>query len=351
MTATSKSTYIIIGAGLSGLHAAFTLHKAGASDFIILEARDRLGGRVWTQNGIDFGAVWFQNHHDTMIALSDELSLTRFHQFAAGKSVLVYSSMAPAHEFITDPNAPSAFRIAGGTQELVKALADPIRDHIKLQCLVKEVRSTTNGVEVVTAEEVFEAKHVIVALPPRLANGITYSPLLPEHMHQVMEKTHTWMSNAIKVGITFDRPFWRDKGFSGTLIGQVGAVTELYDHSSEDHTKFSLMGFVNEGLRELSAGDRKKRILNYIATYLGEEVHQFLTYNEKDWSQDRLTSSEKLHSVYLSPSYGKPEFRQSYLNNRLHFTGAETSQIHGGYMDGALRSGRLTAQRLLNLKD
>lgn len=351
MTRTSTSTYLIIGAGLSGLHAAYTLQKAGVSDFKILEARDRLGGRIWTQNGIDFGAAWFQNHHETMVNVTDELGLTRFHQYAEGKSVLVYSSMAPAHEFVTDPNTPSAFRIAGGTQALIDALARPMKRHIITHCLVDEIRNTSSGMLVLTKEAVYEADHVIVALPPNLATGIKYTPALPDHLLKTMENTHTWMSNAIKIGMTFERPFWREKGYSGTLIGQVGAVTELYDHNAEDESVFALMGFVNEGLRELMPEDRKKRILDYVATYLGQEVHQFLTYTEKDWSQDPLTSSEKLHSVYISPSYGTPEFGLSYMENRLHFTGAETAPIHGGYMDGALKSGELVAQRLLHFKD
>ena len=74
-----------------------------------------------------------------------------------------------------------------------------------------------------------------------------------------MKQTHTWMSNAIKVGLTFATPFWREKNFSGTIIGQVGALTELYDHSSADNKTFALMGFVNEGLRALSATERKER--------------------------------------------------------------------------------------------
>jgi len=341
--------YIIIGAGLSGLYAGYTLQKAGVTDFMILEARDRIGGRIWTKNGVDFGAAWFQNHHETVVGLTDQLGLDKFHQYAGGKSVLVYSAMAPAHEFITDPNAPSAFRIAGGAQALVQGLAHPINDKIKTHSVVSEIIQTATAVRVITEEVAYEASHVIVALPPRLATGLKFTPEVPHPMWQAMLTTHTWMSNAIKVGLTFDRPFWRDKGYSGAIIGQVGAVTELYDHSAMDDSNFALMGFVNEGLRELTSEERKKRILDYIATCLGDEARQFITYQEKDWSQDQFTSCEKLHSVYISPQYGKPEFSESYLDGKLHFTAAETSTVHGGYMDGALRSGRIVAERLLTL--
>jgi monoamine oxidase len=40
-----KQSVVIIGAGISGLYAAMLLEKAGV-DYVILEARDRTGGRV-----------------------------------------------------------------------------------------------------------------------------------------------------------------------------------------------------------------------------------------------------------------------------------------------------------------
>ncbi|MGH7232327.1 MAG: FAD-dependent oxidoreductase, partial [Nitrospiraceae bacterium] len=38
---------IVVGAGLAGLAAAVDLHRQGARA-VVLEARDRIGGRVWT---------------------------------------------------------------------------------------------------------------------------------------------------------------------------------------------------------------------------------------------------------------------------------------------------------------
>ncbi|RLV93225.1 Corticosteroid-binding protein [Spathaspora sp. JA1] len=61
---------VIIGGGISGVKAAIDLYQAGITDTIIVESRDRLGGRLFTINSehtrglnYDMGASWF---HDTL---------------------------------------------------------------------------------------------------------------------------------------------------------------------------------------------------------------------------------------------------------------------------------------------
>jgi monoamine oxidase len=59
---------VVIGAGFAGLRAARDLHDAGRS-VIVLEARDRVGGRTWTRpfggDGVplEFGGSWFTPEH------------------------------------------------------------------------------------------------------------------------------------------------------------------------------------------------------------------------------------------------------------------------------------------------
>ncbi len=69
-----RTDVIIVGAGFTGLSAADALTDAGA-DFVLLEARDRVGGRVESQiNGlgerIDTGGQYFCDDMPEVIALS-----------------------------------------------------------------------------------------------------------------------------------------------------------------------------------------------------------------------------------------------------------------------------------------
>ncbi len=338
--------YIIVGAGLSGLTASHKLYGMGETDFLVLESRSRVGGRILTHSGIDLGATWFQDHHYQVLNLLEELGIDKFHQYSTGQSVLVYSTMAPEHYFESDPNTPSAYRIAGSSTALVDALVRPFANRVKLDTTVTAIRASANMLSIETDQGVFRSENVIVTVPPKIAGRISFFPELPEAVGQAMERTHTWMSNAIKVGLTFKKPFWREKNLSGTVIGQAGAVTELYDHTDTQNKQYALMGFVNEGLRDVSAEARKQRILDYLITYLGKEIAHYLSYEEKDWSQDRNTSCETIKSIYMSPSYGNPVFQETYLEGRLVFSGAETSPVYGGYMDGAIFSGNQAVDKI-----
>lgn len=57
---------LVLGAGMAGISAAKTFSDNGTTDFIILEARDEIGGRVWsrvlskTGVRVELGANWIQ---------------------------------------------------------------------------------------------------------------------------------------------------------------------------------------------------------------------------------------------------------------------------------------------------
>lgn len=345
---TIHSKYIIVGAGLSGLTTAYHLAKNGEEDFIILEARDRIGGRILTKDDIDLGATWFQNHHTYLTQLLENLSLDKFEQYSKGQSVLVYNTMAPAHYFESQHNGPSAYRVAGGSIALINTLAEALPKKIVLNTSITSISEDKYQIHLKTNKTTYSAEKVIVTIPPKLASTLDFSPEIPENLFQTMKSTHTWMSNAMKVGILFKSPFWRKKDFSGTIIGQVGPVIELYDHCDYEEKVFGLMGFINEGLRDTSPEIRKEKILRYLEKYLGKEVMDYTDYFEKDWSMDKHTSCENLKSVYMSPQYGDSLYDQWYFNDKLLFSGTETSPIHGGYLDGAIFSAMRAAKKILN---
>ena len=64
---------IVIGAGVAGLSAARTFAEAGRTNILVLEAGDRIGGRVHTTETprgvpIDLGASWFHGREESELA-------------------------------------------------------------------------------------------------------------------------------------------------------------------------------------------------------------------------------------------------------------------------------------------
>jgi monoamine oxidase len=84
---------VIVGAGYSGLRAARELVAAGL-DVVVLEARDRVGGRVFTEVTpagavIDQGGQWIGPTQDHLQALADEFGVDTFPTYVSGASIEV----------------------------------------------------------------------------------------------------------------------------------------------------------------------------------------------------------------------------------------------------------------------
>src|SRR5262245_56678641 len=83
----------IIGAGYAGLSAARKLRQSGLA-VAVLEARDRVGGRVWTKvledgTALDMGGTWIGPGQDAVRGLADELGITTYPTFSVGETVFV----------------------------------------------------------------------------------------------------------------------------------------------------------------------------------------------------------------------------------------------------------------------
>ncbi|MYA12151.1 MAG: FAD-dependent oxidoreductase [Gemmatimonadetes bacterium] len=92
---------VIVGAGVAGLAAATELRTNGVDDVVVLEARDRIGGRVWTDTigdgfPIDLGASWIHGVDGNPItAIAREHNIAT-HRTDWGNGVFHYAAGEPA---------------------------------------------------------------------------------------------------------------------------------------------------------------------------------------------------------------------------------------------------------------
>ena len=85
---TSATDVVVVGAGLAGLAAARRLVDAGA-EVVVLEARDRVGGRTLTMPSadgtpIDHGGQWIGPTQDRIAALAERVGVTTYPSYEQG---------------------------------------------------------------------------------------------------------------------------------------------------------------------------------------------------------------------------------------------------------------------------
>jgi monoamine oxidase len=80
---------VVVGGGLSGLQAAYDIQRAGFS-CVVLEARDRVGGKTWSQptkggSVVDVGAAWINDSNQSkMFTLAKRFNLELIKQNTNG---------------------------------------------------------------------------------------------------------------------------------------------------------------------------------------------------------------------------------------------------------------------------
>ena len=106
---------VVIGAGVAGLSAAARLAAAGV-DVVVLEARDRVGGRLLTEDvgglELELGGQWIAPYQDAVRAVIADLGLELFRRHRDGDDVEVgadkvatrarHDEHDPAHEAAID---------------------------------------------------------------------------------------------------------------------------------------------------------------------------------------------------------------------------------------------------------
>jgi monoamine oxidase len=317
---TDNTEICIVGAGLSGLALAAALQDDGRQ-VTVLEARNRPGGRVMTQDGYDLGPSWIWPQNRRMLLLLDQLGLRHFPQYATGRLVFE-DAQGTIRRDLDFATMGGARRVVGGLSCVTDALAAQIGDSLRLSCALRGLQSGPEGVTLTTETGRVQAARVVLALPPRLVAELGVSvPDMP-----------TWMAGHAKLVATYAAPFWRAQGLNGDAISHCAPLAEIHDASPEDGSAGALFGFAHPG----AARDPQFRpkAVAQLARLFGSEAAAPKAVHVQDWSAETATATP---ADQIPPS-GHPAYRAIRPTGRVIFAGTETAAEDGGFLEGALAS-------------
>ncbi|WP_183392758.1 flavin monoamine oxidase family protein [Kineococcus radiotolerans] len=441
-SATTRSVdVVVVGAGLAGLAAADQLVQAG-HDVVIVEGRDRIGGRIHTTEvagvPVDAGATWVGPHHTEVRDLASRLGVQLVPQFHTGKGLLSFggrrrvesaTAMAPwvvldltrilgalqkladslsveapwkhrdaekldsvsLGEWLTSKLALKGTRkfvnmislvhwgapvgdvslfnvlryiktlgsldimlsVEGGDQQdrilgtahgLVSRYAEAVDAPILLNSPVQRITTAAERVTVHTADDMIEARYVIMTASPMHRAQIEFSPALPEQHYGL---SRSWRLGSLsKAFVAYDRPFWRSEGLSAESVSDDDTVFLTFDVSPSPEGPGILMVFCDgrrfDGFEE---PERRRRVLEQVVHLYGERARHPLDYTDFSWGNDSFAAGGPNPAVAPKAwtSFGR------YLREPVglvHWAGSETADAFSGTMNGALLSGQRAAREV-----
>ncbi len=301
-----------------------------------------------TGGAIDLGATWFWPNEPQIRSLCHELKCEVFPQATAGNALFEPDSQN-VQLLQGNPIESPSYRFALGAQDLAEKLSLTLpADVLRTNTTVTSLQCAEDKVLVGADQGVILADHVIVALPPALAvESIDFGPELPDDLRSLAARTAVWMGSMVKAVATFNEPFWRTTGLSGSAFSYVGPFREIHEHSGKNAKPAALFGFAPSQIFSNKSDESiSQAFIVQLNRLFKNEMPSPSEIHIVNWAKQRFTSQEQSLAV-ATGTFGDSRF-QNPLLGRIHWASTETALEFAGHMEGALRAGSSAAKRIMD---
>lgn len=238
------------------------------------------------------------------------------------------------------------FRFVGGSHSISTEIAARLGQRVILSQPVASITQQDDGGVVVTSSQAkFRAQHVIVATTPAMAHKIAFDPPLPDN---VTARNAEWSHMSwIKFNAIYPTPFWRGVSVGSQFLC-MDRLIETFDISPKSEAWGEVVGFLLPDSPGRTSDDREAYCKSFLHDAYGPGGENPETLVFMDWNKN-----DNIGGCVTALPTGSLSLSTSGLSEpvgRVFWASSERSPIWANYMEGAVTSGRMAADKLLSAR-
>lgn len=309
---------------------------------------DSMTAEQWMQR-----TLWTRGGRSLMDILMRAVFTCEAHEISM-LCVLNYIAGAGRIETMAEIHGDGAqqLKVHGGAFQLSERMKKRLPPGVlTLDAPVHAVEQHASGAIVRYAGGEVQAARVIVSVAPVLAARIDFGAALSAARMQLQARMP--MGSAIKALVAYERPFWREQGWSGEAISDQGAFGPVMDATPPGSPHGFLVGFFNgcHGRALAGATEQVRRdvAVQCLQRYFGAQAATPIGYVDQDWISEPWSLGAYM-SITPPGALTACGLALHAPCGRIHWAGTESATRWIGYMDGAIESGERAADEVMSCK-